>query len=229
MTTIANIAQRILDENNFPPADSSDTTETNIATTLQSQNNWTTGDLTLTETETLIDLAIYHVNLMADTDIAALTGVADSKSLVGTKGENFAVMMVAALLVRAHLDKGPNVSVGSLGINAVTTDPQYAQFMDYINKAIEKLRRQISLTDMEYLIDNAVDLINLYTGSSIADLSGAAESKSLTATDNQIAVIKLVASEYLKGYSKDGLAGFSLSAAVKDAVGVLRGRSFVTT
>lgn len=47
-----------------------------------------------------------------------------------------------------------------------------------------------SLTKLEYMIDNAIDIINLRAGTSIADLSGTAETKSIIGTESEILVVK---------------------------------------
>ena len=47
-----------------------------------------------------------------------------------------------------------------------------------------------SLTKLEYMIDNAIDTVNLRAGTSIADLAGAAESKSITGSESEILVVK---------------------------------------
>jgi len=50
------------------------------------------------------------------------------------------VKMLTALLIRAYLDRGPNVSLGSISITSVLTDPQYNLFTDMVTKAIEQLK-----------------------------------------------------------------------------------------
>ena len=102
-----------------------------------------------------------------------------------------------------------------------------------------------SLTNVEYLIDNAVDYINLEAGVSIANLSGTEETKSLTATAQEIVVVKLVSGLLLRAFKDKGPAvtvqGLSVSMILTDphyqvftklmnsAINRLRGRSFVTT
>lgn len=78
----------------------------------------------------------------------------------------------------------------------------------------------ISLTNLEYLIDDVVDYVNLQAGLSISDLSGSAESKSLTATDGQILVIKWLANLTIRAYKEKGtqasLGGMSVTVIVND-------------
>ena len=201
MTTITTVAQRLLDENNYIAMDTGDTTETTIAQKILDQNNYTTTDISIVNLEYLINLAVNFVNLMSDTDIAALSGAGGSKSLVGTKAENLAVQLVSTLLIRAYKDRGPNVAIGGLSVSTIIADPQYDQHKVYIETAITKIQKQISLTDMEYLIDNAIDWINLHADTSIVALSGAAASKSLVATNNQIVAVKALSSQMLENYA----------------------------
>jgi len=50
----------------------------------------------------------------------------------------------------------------------------------------------MSLTNLEYCIDNVIDYVNGQTGASIAYLSGSAESKSLTCDRKYLPAIKLL-------------------------------------
>lgn len=102
-----------------------------------------------------------------------------------------------------------------------------------------------ALTRVEYLIDNAIDGINLMAGQSIADLSGAAGSKSLTATENQLLSIKTLSALFIRAYIDKGpqvnLAALNVSALSSDphykvqmklflmSLNYLRGRSFTRT
>lgn len=78
----------------------------------------------------------------------------------------------------------------------------------------------ISLTITEYLIDTAIDFTNMETGTSIADLSGAAESKSLTGTEPEIVAVKLLSSLLIRGYKDKGpnvsLSSLSVSQVIQD-------------
>ena len=100
----------------------------------------------------------------------------------------------------------------------------------------------ITDTDCEYLIDNAIDYINLVAGTSIADLSGAAGSKTLTATEAELSAIKTLTGLLLRAYKEKGgqaaIAGFSVQEAISDphynvfmelfnnSLKYLRGRAF---
>lgn len=74
-----------------------------------------------------------------------------------------------------------------------------------------------STTITEKLIDDAIDEINSECGTTIADLSGSAGSKSLVGTDDENAAVKLLASIKLKQRNARGpslsIAGVSKGAA----------------
>lgn len=57
---------------------------------------------------------------------------------------------------------------------------------------------------VEYLVDNAIDIVNLLTGTSIADLTGAASSKTLNGTEGEVALVKLLSGLMLRGYHEKG-------------------------
>lgn len=115
MTTVTNIAQRILDENNYT-----------------SPSN--------TILEYLIDNAIDTVNLRAGTSIAHLSGTAETKSITGTDSEILVVKEVTVLVLRARYDRGPNVGVGSQSVTAVLADPQYAYYSHALKEDIARLK-----------------------------------------------------------------------------------------
>ena len=78
----------------------------------------------------------------------------------------------------------------------------------------------ISLTNLEYLIDNAIDTVNLRAGTSIADLSGDAGSKSITGTESEILVVKELVVLLLRAYKDRGpnvsIGGLTASAVLND-------------
>jgi hypothetical protein len=223
MTTITTIAQRLLDENNMIVMDAADTTVTTIAQKVLDQNGYTISDISLVNTEYLLDLAINHVNLMADTDIAALSGVEGAESLVGTKAENYAVQLIGALMIRAYKDRGPIVGLSGLSVSTTINDPQYTQYKSYIDLALDKIRRQIKILDAEYIVKNAVDYVNLHAETSIAFVPSDG-AQSLTATDNQIIVVKMVAQKMLANYSARKPL-FNLPKDIKLSVEKLRASS----
>ncbi len=125
MTTIANIASRILSENGLAIADFA-----GLGT-----------PLTLTILEYKIDDAIDYVNLQAGTTIADLTGTAESKSLVGTDSEILIVKWLSNLMLRAFKEKALQAGgLGGINVTYVLNDPDYKISMMVIEKAIERLK-----------------------------------------------------------------------------------------
>lgn len=108
-----------------------------------------------------------------------------------------------------------------------------------------KTTGDISLANLEDLIDDAIDYINLEAGTAIADLSGSADTKSLVGTENEITVVKALSALCLRGYKDQGptvnLGPAGVNAIVSDphyrlksmwvkrGINRLRGRSFVRT
>ena len=100
----------------------------------------------------------------------------------------------------------------------------------------------ISLVNLEYVIDNAIDYVNLVAERSIADLSGVAEAKSLTGTDGEIYAVKAATVLMLRAYCDRGpntsVHGLSITSLTGDpqytfyrdtlqlALARLTGRSF---
>jgi hypothetical protein len=115
---------------------------TNIAQQILDENRWTIADITIANVQYLIDNASHYINLMAGTTIPNLVG----DVLVASDNELTVVKMLTALLIRAYLDRGPNVSLGSISITSVLTDPQYNLFTDMVTKAIEQLKLDASGT-----------------------------------------------------------------------------------
>lgn len=62
----------------------------------------------------------------------------------------------------------------------------------------------ISLETLEYLIDNAINYVNLETGLSITNLAGVAASKSTTVTNDQDVVVKMVAGILVRAFKDKG-------------------------
>ena len=61
-----------------------------------------------------------------------------------------------------------------------------------------------ALTIVEYLIDDAIDDINSECGTAIADLTGAAGSKSLVGEEDEVVAVKLLSKLYLKARQEKG-------------------------
>ena len=115
MTTITNIAQRVLDENNY------------------------SGTPSTVNTEYLIKNSVDYINMMAGTSIS-FTPSGGTQSLTASDSELMVVKTLAALMIRAYLDRGPNVSVSALNVTTVIADPQYRLFTKFVRDGISTLR-----------------------------------------------------------------------------------------
>lgn len=115
------------------------------AQTLLDQNNWATTDINavaltaLTRVEYLIDDSIDYINSQAGLNISNLTGAAGSKTVTVTSAQSPIIKALASLLIRAYLDKGPNIGVGGVGVTAISTDPQYDMHMKMLKNGIKRL------------------------------------------------------------------------------------------
>lgn len=103
----------------------------------------------------------------------------------------------------------------------------------------------ITKTNLEYLIDKAINYVNLMAGLTISNLSGVAESKTVTVTATQAPVIKawteLLCRAYKDKGPQVGVAGLSVTEITSDphyrvmakmanaGIERLRGRTFVRT
>jgi len=123
MVTISNVAQQLLDENNY------DTTDIHA-----------TAATAKTRVEYLVDNAIDYINMKAGTSIVDLSGSAGSKSLVATEDEIVVIKALSALLIRAYLDKGPNVNVGGVSAIGVMSDPHFGLMTKMLDDSINSLR-----------------------------------------------------------------------------------------
>jgi len=119
MTTVALIAQRILDENNY--------------------SSGAGGDITTTNMEYLIKNAVDHINLVAGTSIS-FTPAAGVASLTASDSEILVVKGLSLIWLRCYLDRGPNTAVSAISVSAVTNDPQYNVFMQFVREGIDRLR-----------------------------------------------------------------------------------------
>lgn len=113
------------------------------------------------------------------------------------------------------------------------------QILDENNYAIS----DISLANLEYLINNAINYVNLEAGTSISNLSGSPGS--VTVTNDQSIVVKALTVLLLRAYLDRGpnasVSGLTVSSLLADpqydlftklamqGVNRLRGRSFKTT
>ncbi len=217
MPTITGIAQQILDENGY----FKDTSSVNItAQNVLDENQWTSSDITLAKLETVMDNAINYVNLEANTTIPTMSGTSESKITTLSRSESLAVKLVSALMVRAYKEKGPNVGISSLSVTSIINDPHYTLFSDIAQKSIAKLKTANTVF-VESLIENAINLINLYTGKTISALSGSAGTKSLSCQKREQLAVKFVTSGFLREYRTTGQVKFGLSGTAKDVVDIL--------
>lgn len=113
-------------------------TITNIASRMKDENNYTTPSDTITEY--LIDNAIDHINLVAGTSIADLSGSTPTKSLTATENELAVIKTLVSLLLRAWNDKGPQGGTGGVSVTEVTSDPHYRVQMKLFNQSLNYLR-----------------------------------------------------------------------------------------
>lgn len=117
MATIASIAQRVLDETDY-----------------------TADDMTLTKLELCIDTCIDYVNLETGASIAYLSGTADTKSLTCDRKYMPVIKLLAALMIRASQDRGPEPELEGVSMRTVVADPQYKLFMQIIERSLKQCR-----------------------------------------------------------------------------------------
>ena len=116
MTVVTDIAQRMLDENNY-----------------------TVSDISLLKMEYLIRNAVDYVNMQAGTSITFIP-VAGSEDLNASDSEIVVVKALTTILLKAYVDRGPNVGISSLSVTAVASDAQYNAFMQIVNDGLMRLR-----------------------------------------------------------------------------------------
>lgn len=115
-------------------------TTTKTAQNILDENNYTTAECGLTDLEGLMDVAIAHINSVAGQSIAALTGVAGSKTTGAlTDAQLSAFYPLTVMLLRAHIDRGPNSSLGPMSTSTVINDPQYTTYKILFEQAIATL------------------------------------------------------------------------------------------
>ena len=139
MTTVSNIATRILDENGWQLTD------------LPKNSSGST--YTATQLEYLIDNAIQYINIELtpeeDGPISVLSGTAGSKSLSGSQAEVFCVKQAVSLMIRAIINKGANVSLADMSISHMTTDPHYTNTKRMLDRCISKLAKTYQQLEVE--------------------------------------------------------------------------------
>ena len=117
MATISNIAQRILDENDY-----------------------TTSDISTTKLEYLIDNAIDYINAQTGLSISNLSGSAGSKTLTYTSPQHIAIKALTNLMLKAYLEKGSQVGIGGVNISYLQSDPDYKLSFQLFNGILNRLK-----------------------------------------------------------------------------------------
>jgi len=112
------------------------TTITNIATRILDENNYTVGDISTANLEYLIDNAVDYINMEAGTTIAHVSG----NNLTASDSELMVVKTLSTLMIRAYKDRGPNVAIAGQSATAVLADPQYNLFSKMVKLGISRLR-----------------------------------------------------------------------------------------
>lgn len=218
MTTIQGIAGQILEENGFI---ADQTTVYITAQNILDEAKWTTDECPLDDLEALMDNAVNYMNAQANLNIPPLSGASESMTASMSRSEAPTFKAIVTLLIRSRIDRGPNTGVSSLSITTTIADPQYTVYKDMIETGLNRLKTTSPIF-VEYLITNAVHLINLHAGTSIAALSGTPGTKSLTATDNEIIVVKLVASQFLQSHLAKKMGAFTITPAMQTSIDRLK-------
>jgi len=102
------------------------------------ENKWTETQISITNLEYLIDNAINYVNAETGLSISNLSGSPGSVTV--TSSQDYVIKALSAVLVRAYLEKGPNVAVNAMNMSKISTDPHYKVMMWLIKSGINRLR-----------------------------------------------------------------------------------------
>jgi len=94
------------------------------AAQMHSETDYDTDDISVTNLEYLIDNAIDYVNLHAGQSIADMAG-GPPKSVTVSENQATVLKPLIVLMMRAYVDKGPNVGTGGLSVSTVISDPQF--------------------------------------------------------------------------------------------------------
>ena len=99
------------------------------------ENNYTTSDISLVNTELLCNNAINYINLRTGLSISNMA----TQTVTVTNNQAPIIVMLTGLLIKAYKDRGPNIAIGGLGVSTVIQDPQYQLFKDMIDSGINSL------------------------------------------------------------------------------------------
>jgi len=112
------------------------------AANLQTLNNYS--GLNNTTIELFMDGMISFINTETGASLAHFrddtVNAAGRKVVSITEAEESAFLSGAALMLRAYNDKGPNMNVGPLGMNAIISDPHYRVFNMMFKQSLNRLR-----------------------------------------------------------------------------------------
>ena len=112
------------------------------AANLQSINNY--AGLSNATIEMFVDGMISHINSECGAGIAHfrddVINAAGSKVVSITASQEAAFLAGAALMLRAHNDKGPNVAQMGQSITQVLQDPHYAVWNRMLQQSMNRLR-----------------------------------------------------------------------------------------
>jgi hypothetical protein len=103
------------------------------------ENNYTISDISLVRLEYLIDNAIDYVNLETGSSMSNMSGT-PTKTVSVTSAQAAVVKSLIVLLLKAYLDRGPNIAVGGLTVTSLLGDPQFVLFKDMVDKGMNQLR-----------------------------------------------------------------------------------------
>jgi len=166
--------------------------------------------LSTANVEYIIDNAIGYVNSQTGLQLSLMSGGVGSKSATLTSSQAAVVKLIAGVLLKVALSRG-----GDVTLQTVTKDPQHSFYGEMIRNAIDGLKT-IKVNYVENMTDDTIKFVNLKAGTSIAALSGDAGSKSLVGTNNEIAVVKMVASEMLRCRMQN--KSFDLTPTMEEAI-----------
>ena len=102
------------------------------------ESRYTVRQISTTNLEYLIDRAINFINAETGSSISNLSGSPLSVTVTGA--QEMAVKALSELLLRAYLDKGPNVGVAGLSVTQVMADPHYKTYSKLFRMSLDRLR-----------------------------------------------------------------------------------------
>jgi len=114
------------------------------AANILAYNNMSTDDCSAINTEAITDIIIDHINLQAGTSVSTFRDVAfpyvGTSTLTLTASQYPVVMSGAGIMLRAFTDQGPNVTLASLNVTSIISDPHYQVYSQLFKLGIDRLR-----------------------------------------------------------------------------------------